>query len=514
MSSKSAVAVPAGGEWFGHPRGLSTLFFTEMWERFSYYGMRGLLILFLVASVRTGGFGMTDTKAAAIYGLYTASAYLMALPGGWIADRILGQRRAVFVGGCIIAAGHFCLAIPAVPSFYLGLGLIVCGTGLLKPNVSAMVGDLYPEGGARRDSGFSVFYAGINTGAFIGPIICGLLGEHVNWHAGFAAAGFGMVFGVIQYQRGSRRYLGAAGERRVEAADPVVRGRAVRSVLIVAAALAVALAALLLCQAAGVTNLSLEGAARGTGVVIVGIVLVYFATVLRSGGLTVQEKKRIVVIFIFFVASSLFWAGYEQAGSSFNLFASRLTDRMIGSWQMPASWLQAVPPIFVIVLSPVFAWVWLRLRSHEPSMPAKLGFGLVLLAIGLFVMVVAALNTHGGANKVGPGWLIATYFIHTVGELCLSPVGLSSVTKLAPRRLVGQMMGTFFMGNALGNLIAGLTAGSFSTMPLPVLFGTIAKVTGVAGLVLIAFSGPIRKLIGVLPSQVPGPAPGETEVPA
>ncbi len=514
MSSKSAVAVPANAEWFGHPRGLSTLFFTEMWERFSYYGMRGLLILFLVATVQSGGFGMTDTKAAAIYGLYTAGAYLMALPGGWIADRILGQRRAVLVGGCIIATGHFCLAIPAVPSFYVGLGLIVCGTGLLKPNVSAMVGDLYPEGGARRDSGFSVFYAGINTGAFIGPIVCGLLGEHVNWHAGFAAAGVGMVFGVIQYQRGSRLYLGSAGERRAEAADPAVRGRAVRSVLKVAGALAAIFAALLVCQAAGILTLSLEVAARGTGVVIVGIVLVYFGTVLLSGGLTVPEKKRIVVIFIFFLASSLFWAGYEQAGSSFNLFASRLTDRMIGSWQMPASWLQSVPPICVIVLSPVFAWVWWRLRSHEPSMPAKLGFGLVLLAIGLFVMVVAALNTHGGANKVGPGWLIATYFIHTVGELCLSPVGLSSVTKLAPRRLVGQMMGTFFMGNALGNLIAGLTAGSFSTMPLSVLFGTIAKVTGVAGVVLIAFSGPIKKLIGVLPSQAPGPAPRETEVPA
>jgi POT family proton-dependent oligopeptide transporter len=514
MSPKTVAAVPAGGQWFGHPRGLSTLFFTEMWERFSYYGMRGLLILFLVASVKSGGFGLTDTKAAAIYGLYTAGVYLMALPGGWIADRILGQRRAVFAGGCIIAAGHFCMAVPIVPTFYLGLCLIVLGTGLLKPNVSAMVGDLYPEGGSRRDSGFSVFYAGINSGAFIGPIICGLLGEHVNWHAGFGAAGVGMVVGLIQYRRGSR-YLGTAGELRPESKDPATRRRAIRSVLAVAGVVVAILVALLLCQAAGVTSFTLETAAKGTGVVIVGMVLAYFAAVLLSGGLAVAEKKRIVVIFIFFVASSLFWAGYEQAGSSFNLFASRLTSRMIGNWEMPASWLQSVPPICVIALSPVFGWVWWRLRAHEPSMPAKLGFGLVLLAIGLFVMVVAAMNTHGGANKVGPGWLITTYFIHTVGELCLSPVGLSSVTKLAPRRLVGQMMGTFFMGNALGNLIAGLTAGSFSTMPLPVLFGTIAKVTGVAGILLIGFSGPIRKLIGVLPNQaLPDRAPGETEVPA
>ena len=238
----------------------------------------------------------------------------------------------------------------------------------------------------------------------------------------------------------------------------------------------------------------------------------YFALVLSSKRLTVAEKKRVVVIFIFFLASSLFWAGYEQAGSSFNLFASRLTDRMIGAWEMPASWLQSVPPICVILLSPVFAWVWLRLASKEPSMPAKLGLGLVLLAIGLFVMVWAAVQTRGGTVKVAPWWLILTYFIHTVGELCLSPVGLSSVTKLAPRRLVGQMMGTFFMGNALGNLIAGLTAGSFSTMPLPVLFGTIAKVTGVAGLLLLVFSKPIVRLIGKLPSQKPGPV--VTEVPA
>ncbi len=227
MASGSRTAAPAGREWFGHPRGLSTLFFTEMWERFSYYGMRGILILFLVAAAETGGFGMTDQKAAAIYGLYTAGVYLFALPGGWIADRILGQRNAVFLGGCIIAAGHFSMAIPTVASFYIGLALIVCGTGLLKPNVSAMVGDLYPEGGARRDAGFSVFYAGINTGAFIGPLICGFLGENVNWHIGFGAAGVGMVLGLIQYRLGAR-YLGDAGQRRTEGDRSDAKSSAVR----------------------------------------------------------------------------------------------------------------------------------------------------------------------------------------------------------------------------------------------------------------------------------------------
>ncbi|MGH9369553.1 MAG: peptide MFS transporter [Thermoanaerobaculia bacterium] len=498
-------SVAAQKKWFGHPRGLSTLFFTEMWERFSYYGMRGLLLLFLVASVETGGFGMTDRTAAAIYGLYVSSVYLLALPGGWIADRILGQRRAVFVGGCIIAAGHFSMALPTVPSFYLGLCLIACGTGLLKPNVSAIVGDLYPEGGARRDAGFSVFYSGINLGAFIGPLVCGFLGEHVDWHLGFGAAGIGMVLGLIQYQRGGK-YLADAGMRREDAATAGARAGAVRKLAVGAGAFAALALTAALLQRTGILHLTLPGVARKMGVVIVAIAILYFASILLFGGLTKAEKKRVVVLFLFFVASALFWAGYEQAGSSLNLFASRMTDRMFGGWEMPASWFQSVPPIYVILLAPVFGWIWLKLGSREPSMPAKFGYGLVFLSLGFLVMVAAASATRGGSARVGPGWLVMTYFIHTVGELCLSPVGLSSVTKLAPRRLVSQLMGTFFMGNALGNLIAGLAAGGFSEMPLQDLFGTAAKVAGAAGLILLLFARPIRSLIGQLPSAVPAPA--------
>jgi POT family proton-dependent oligopeptide transporter len=503
MSSAAATE----RKWFGHPRGLSTLFFTEMWERFSYYGMRSLLILFLVASVQTGGFGLTDRLAAAIYGLYVSSVYLMALPGGWIADRILGQRNAVFVGGCIIAAGHFSMAFPTALTFYLGLCLIVCGTGLLKPNVSAMVGDLYPEGGARRDAGFSVFYSGINTGAMLGPIICGFLGERVNWHLGFGAAGIGMVLGLIQYRVGGK-YLGEAGLRRAQGESSAARRKAIRTLLAGVAGLAAVLLGLAGLRSAGILNLTLPGAARSMGVVILLIALVYFGSVLLFGRIDRAEKKRVFVLFLFFIASCLFWAGYEQQGSSFNLFASRLTDRMVGSWEIPASWFLSFPGVCVILLAPVFGWIWLKLGRREPSMPAKLGFGLVFLAIGFVVMVVAATRTQGGAVRVAPGWLLLTYIIHTVGELCLSPVGLSSVTKLAPRRMVGQLMGTFFMGNALGNLIAGLAAGSFSTMPLPKLFGTVAWITGGAGLLLVLFSRPIRALIGQLPSDTAARAEG------
>ena len=477
-------------QWFGHPRGLSTLFFTEMWERFSYYGMRGILLLFLVNAVTTGGFGMSDKTASAIYGLYVGMVYLMALPGGWVADRILGQRRAVFLGGCIIAAGHFSMAVPTVPTFYLGLCLIVLGTGLLKPNVSAMVGDLYPEGGARRDAGFSIFYSGINTGALFGPLVCGFLGEKVNWHMGFGAAGVGMVLGLLQYRLGGK-YLGTAGLRRAEAGDRVALRRLLTGIALVAAGIVGAV----VLQRLSILHLTLTEVAHGTGYFMAALALVYFASVLLFGGLSAMEKRRVVLIFVFFLAAVLFWSGYEQAGSSMNLFAERLTNRVIGGWEMPASWLQSVNPVFIIVLAPVVGALWVWLRSREPSTPAKMGYGLVLLAVGFLVLAWGARFTVGGA-KVSPMWLVVTYFLHTVGELCLSPVGLSSVTKLAPRRLVGQLMGTWFMGTALGNLIAGLAGGGFEGMTTGQMFTAVARVTGAAGLILLLFARPLKRLMG------------------
>jgi POT family proton-dependent oligopeptide transporter len=480
----------AGKQWFGHPRGLSTLFFTEMWERFSYYGMRGILLLFLVNAVATGGFGMTDKTASAIYGLYVGLVYLMALPGGWIADRILGQRRAVFLGGSIIAAGHFSMAVPTVPTFYLGLCLIVVGTGLLKPNVSAMVGDLYPEGGARRDAGFSIFYSGINTGALFGPIVCGYLGEKVNWHLGFGAAGIGMVFGLMQYRLGGK-YLGTAGLRTAETGDR----NAVRHLGYGVLAFVVAAGLLAALNIAGVLRVTLLGVAQSTGFFMAILAVLYFSSLLLFGKLSVAEKKRIVLIFVFFLAAVLFWSGYEQAGSSMNLFAERLTNRVIAGWEMPASWLQAVNPIFIIVLAPVVGFLWVWLRSREPSTPAKMGYGLALLAVGFFVLAWGATYTTGG-GKVSPMWLIVAYFLHTVGELCLSPVGLSSVTKLAPRRMGGQLMGTWFMGTALGNLIAGLAGGGFEGLTTGEMFAAVAKVTGAAGLILLLFSRPLKRLAG------------------
>jgi len=478
--------------FFGHPRGLSTLFFTEMWERFSYYGMRGILVLFMVNALETGGMGLTDGMAAAIYGMYTAGVYLFCLPGGWMADRLLGKRRAVFIGGMIIAAGHFSMAVPTTMFFFFGLILIVLGTGLLKPNVSAIVGDLYPDGGARRDAGFSIFYMGINIGALLGPLLVGYLGENVSWHLGFSAAGIGMVLGLIQYKVGGK-YLGSAGVLSEEAQGRT--GAAWRTFAMGIAVVLVAAAALFALSSSGVLTLTLQGAAQATGVIIVSLAVIYFISALLFFGLDGDEKKRVMLIFLLFIGSAMFWSGFEQAGSSMNLFAERLTDRMIFGWEAPASWLQSINPLFIIILAPVAGSLWIRLGDRDPSIAVKFGIGLVLLGIGFLVIAWGAVNASD-ANRVTPVWLIMTYFLHTCGELALSPVGLSSVTKLSPKRLVGQMMGIWFMGTALGNLIAGLVAGQFERLPLVQLFGAVAALAIGSGLIFLVFKAPISRLAG------------------
>jgi POT family proton-dependent oligopeptide transporter len=480
--------------WFGHPRGLSTLFFTEMWERFSYYGMRAILVLFMTNAVATGGMGLDDVTATAIYGLYTAAVYVVALPGGWVADRLLGLRRSVFWGGSIIAAGHFTLAIPNIIAFYAGLSLIVVGTGLLKPNISAIVGDLYPEGGARRDAGFSIYYMGINMGGMLGPLVCGYLGEVVDWHLGFGAAGVGMVLGLIQYSLGGR-YLGTAGELRPEARAPVARARATRALLVTleaAGGLALILAAL---QSMGAIQLTLLGFVDWAGLFIVSLAALFLLYVVIFGGLTVAEKKRVGVIAVCFLAAACFWSGFEQAGSSMNLFADRLTDRVIGGWEMPASFLQSVNALFIILLAPMFSALWIWLGSRNPSIPAKMGSGLIFLGVGFAVLAWGSANASL-ESSVSPSWLVVTYFFHTIGELCLSPIGLSSITKLSPARYVGQMMGIWFMGAALGNLVAGRVAGLIESLPMPQLFGSVTMFSIGAGLVLLLFTKPLKGWIG------------------
>jgi POT family proton-dependent oligopeptide transporter len=461
----------------GHPRGLSTLFFTEMWERFSYYGMRAILMLFMVAPADKGGLGFDVAKAAGIYGLYTGSVYFTAIPGGWIADRLLGLRRAVLIGGILIALGHYSLALKELPTFYLGLLLIVLGTGLLKPNISSIVGQLYGDGDPRRDAGFSIFYMGINLGALISPFICGFLGQRVGWHWGFGAAGVGMTFGVAQYVLGQERLrnAGLLKERPAELGKKWAK-----------------LSACVLVLGVGLYYL---WDVRDR-IVLAGTV-VLFAWLLRQATSTV-ERKRLGAIMVLFVFAILFWVGFEQAGSSLTLFADQLTNNSVLGFEFPSSWYQSVEPFFVIVFAPFFAWLWVFLgrRSAEPSSPAKFAYGLLFLGVGFLPVAFAAHLYDQGGLKVSPWWLILLYLFHAFGELSLSPVGLSAVTKLAPVRVVGLMMGVWFLALSLGNFFGGQVAGFFGSFPLPKLFGAVSLATIASGLVMALLVKPIRSLMG------------------
>jgi POT family proton-dependent oligopeptide transporter len=485
-----------GKTFFGHPRGLSTLFFTELWERFSYYGMRALLILFMTDTANHG-LGMNPERAGAIYGLYTFGVYALALPGGWIADRLVGQRKAVLYGGVLIALGHYALAVPSVSTFYLGLVLIVLGTGLLKPNVSAIVGDLYTETGARRDAGFSIFYMGINIGAFAGPLLCSLLGEPregatwVNWHYGFGLAGVGMTLALVQYVAG-QKYLVGAGELKDDCAEPQRIADARRKFAMGIGAVLLLIVGVVGLSSAGIPPLTLVGFAQATGGIVVVLAAIYFAAIILFVCRDGIERRRVGLCAVLFLGAAMFWSGFEQAGSSMNLFARDFTDRVLFGTEITAGTLQAVNPIFIILLAPVVGMVWVWLGSRNPSIPLKFGMGLVLLGAGFFVMSWGASFLDQG--KVGMQWLVATYFLHTVGELCLSPVGLSSVTKLAPDRLVGQMMGTWFMGAALGNLVAGLVAGYIESMTQTQLYGTVATIVLVTGLAYVVLAKPLNWL--------------------
>jgi POT family proton-dependent oligopeptide transporter len=439
----------------GHPRGLTTLFFTELWERFSYYGMRAILVLYMVAPAADGGLGLDTQRAASIYGTYTMAVYLMAIPGGFVADRFIGARLAVLVGGVVIALGHFSMAVPLAPLFYLGLVLIVFGTGLLKPNISQMVGSLYGPDDPRRDGGFSIFYMGINLGAALSPIVCGFLAQSPafksviasagldpsgSWHWGFAAAGVGMTLGLAQFIAHRRRiaHVGGRPARRASAR-----------------------------AAAPPEPLSRE------------------------------EWRRIGAIFVLFAFTVLFWSVYEQAGSSLTLFADRLTDNRMFGWEFPSSWYQSVQAVFVIALAPVYSVMWFRLGDRQPASPIKFAVGLFFLGVGTVLMVPAAMLSASG--RVSPLWLVGVYFLQVVGELFLSPVGLSTVTRLAPPRLVGLMMGVWFLASSLGNKIAGYLGGFFdegNTSLMVQLFGSMAVASVVAAGVLVALAPMMRRLMG------------------
>jgi POT family proton-dependent oligopeptide transporter len=430
----------------GHPPGLSTLFFTEMWERFSYYGMRAILVLFMVTPVVEGGLGFSTVEAASLYGTYTMLVYMASVGGGLIADRFLGASRTVLIGGIVIAGGHFSMATHSMATFYTGLGLIVIGTGLLKPNISTMVGSLYAPGDPRRDSGFSLFYMGINIGAVMAPLVCGWLAESstfkdwlaargfnpaYSWHWGFAAAGVGMLVGLAVFAR-NRARLPSAGPSGKISGTP-------------------------------------SGMPSGK----------------PTGRLTRTEVMRVVAITILFAFTIMFWSAYEQKGASLNLFARDLVERSLFGWDFPASWLQSLTPLFVILLAPLFARLWIVMGDRQPTSSRKFALGLFAIGLAMLLLVPASALTAGG--KISPMWLVAVYFFDVVGELLVSPVGLSMVTRLSPAKIVGLMMGAWFFATSLGNKLAGYFSGFFvasDPAALMRLYGGIAAMLLVGGVVL------------------------------
>jgi POT family proton-dependent oligopeptide transporter len=501
-SSIEAASMDRG--FFGHPRGLSTLFFTEMWERFSYYGMRAILTLYMTKSLADGGLAFDEKYAALIYATYVSSVWYLPLVGGWLADRVFGARRAVLIGGIVIACGHYSMAINTKPNFFAGLILIACGTGLLKPNISAMVGQLYSQADKRRDAGFSIFYMGINLGAFLSPIVVGFLAQaqwfrnfitslgfnpNSAWHWGFGAAGVGMTLGLLQYVMGGDRLSGIGVKPEKQQSQATERKQS--SFDLVTMSLAV------LGGIVG-TGLGLYFGDHGLVSALFPCVVGFFAGYLigTTRLLTGDELKRVLIIFILFVFSILFWMTYEQAGSSLTLFADRLTRTTVFGWQYPSSWFQSVPAVFVIILAPMFAALWLRLGDRQPSSPGKFIYG--LLFAGLAFVVVTIASALAGGGRVSPWWLVGVYFLQTIGELCLSPVGLSTVTKLSPARMVGLMLGVWFLSISIGSYIAGLTTRLFegnSNAVLTKAFGIFAAITLAAAVILALITPLIKKIM-------------------
>ena len=512
-TGSSDAAAIEGPTFFGHPRGLATLFFTEMWERFSYYGMRALLILFMTAPAAVGGLDFSVARAGVIYGLYTAFVYLLALPGGWLADRLLGQRRSVFIGGVIIMMGHISLMFHGLAFFYTGLVLVILGTGLLKPNISTIVGELYQDkAGSLRDSGFTIFYMGINVGAFLSPLVCGFLAQddrfrafltgygidpNASWHWGFGAAAVGMGLGLIQYLWGSR-WLGDAGMKPNAGTDSTDFADAKRLVGKIVGGLGLLTALLVVGHVTGIMPISGDAITNTGSAIVLLLPIVYFGWLYSRKDWTPVERKRLYVIGVLFLAAALFWSAFEQAGSTLNLFADRFTNNAIFGFEFPSSWFQSVNSLWIMSLAGVFAWlwVWMGRRGKEPSSPAKFAYGLLFVGLGFLVLAGGAMVSGPEGARVSPMWLVVVYFLHTIGELCLSPVGLSTVTKLAPHRVVGQMMGVWFMATALGNFIGGQVATLFESFSLPLIFTTIFAITAFFALLLALMVKPIRKLMG------------------
>jgi POT family proton-dependent oligopeptide transporter len=475
--------------FFGHPRGLANLFMVEFWERFSYYGMRGILVYFLM-DTKTG-LRMSSTDANSFYSVYSALVYMLALPGGWIADRLLGARRSVLWGGITIACGHYVMAVPADATVYLGLLLIAVGTGLLKPNISDIVGKLYRSDDERRDAGFTIFYMAINIGAFLAPLIVGTVGQHVSYHLGFSIAAAGMTLGVIQYVVGGRRHLGGAGRYPATPASPRLR----RQALLVGAGVVVAFVGVCVIVMA-LTEYSIGEVVNVLSVVGVIAPIAYFSYMLSSRDITPDERTKLWAYLYFFVGAVMFWMIYDQGGSLVNVFGLDHVNWSVFGWQMPSSWSQSFNPVFIIIMAPLFARLWQRLGDRQPRTAGKFGFSLLMVGLSFGFMALASWNTNGGAQKVTFWWLVLVFAVQTVGELCLSPVGLSVTTKLAPEKFGSQMLGLWFLATAVGDSIGAQVVKLNPSLGNEGYYGLLGGLAALLGVVFLLCKRKINTLMG------------------
>ena len=474
---------------FGQPRALITLFMTEMWERFSYYGMRALLVLFMISPVADGGMGMGAAEATGIYAVYIALVYLTPLPGGWIGDRVLGARRTVLLGGAVIAAGHIVLAILGGSGLFLALFLIIIGTGLLKPNMTAMVGALYGTRENLRDAGFSIYYMGINLGAFLSPLICGYLGQEVSWELGFGVAAVGMVLALIQYVIGSR----GMGEIGLRPENPLNTAERRRYGIFAIIGLLVAIGAVILDLT--VIHASSNAIELGITLVILLVPIAWFTRTLRSERSNPAQFNRVLMLLVLFIAAAVFWMVYDQAGSTVAIFAQEDTRNSLFGAGFPSSWFQSVNPLMIIILAPVFAGIWtaLGVRGKQPGTAYKFAGGLFLVAVSMAVMVLAAQAAIDG--RVAAMWLIAVFAIQTLGELMLSPVGMAAATRLAQPNRVAQTLGVWFLATSVGDAIGGRLAGLYDSLGQPMYFGMLGAIVLVASLVILALARPLARLV-------------------
>ena len=470
--------------FFGHPKGLMTLFFTEMWERMSYYGMRGLLVLYMTIGVAGNpGMDWSNIQANAIYGIYAGMVYFLAVPGGWIADNILGYQRSVLIGAIIITLGHFTLAIPLEQTFILGLVFVALGTGLLKPNISSIVGQLYSQNDSRRDSGFTIFYMSINIGSMLGFAVCGWLGEKVGWHLGFGAAGIGMLLGVTQFIL-FRHQLGDAGKYPNKINEQTRRNyiRGLGLVIFIVTFIVVS-------GMAGLWSIDPVYFAERFRDFLVIISVIYFIYLLFFAGLNADEKRNVLMLLLLFIGAAAFWSGFDQSAGSLTIFTRDYVSLTFGSFIAPVSWTQFLNPLFVVMFAPFFAYLWVFLgkRNLDPNMPVKFAIGLILMAIG-FIVMIFAVKFALVSSPVGVQWLLLTYLLHTFGELTLSPVGLSAFSKYSPKKYLGQMMGIWFLASSLGGVLAGLLGGEATQSGLqsmtPVFTNLVYYCLAIAGILI------------------------------